>query len=250
MKIKFFCGRGFLSGITSVILAIATPLSVTMALEFPPGPNRQGPKSTAGGGTRGGSSQIIPTACDNTNSSIIALLPVGYKVLKTASPNPTFFLYVPKTQAKTAEFVVLDDQGRDVYVDSFATSSESGIMKISLPETVALEVGETYTWQFSLLCDPDQRDLDESVAGAIERIELDEEQQAKIAAETDPIDQAILYAEQEIWPETLLIALGLRETNPEVWEQLMESVGLGKIASEPLTPCCLDEIEETVGSEI
>ncbi|EDZ95683.1 protein of unknown function DUF928 [Limnospira maxima CS-328] len=250
MKIKFWRGRTLLTAIASTILAIATPLSMTTALEFPQGPSRQPPQSTAGGGTRGNATTMVDGTCDNNSDFLIPLLPIGYEVLKTASPNPTFFLYVPKTKAEKAEFLVLDSQGRDVYVGSFATPAQGSIMKISLPETVSLRVGETYTWQFSLFCDPNQRDLDESITGAIERIELDDEHKARIAAETDPIDQATLYAEQQMWPETLLIALGLRETHPEIWEQLMESVGLKDIASEPIAPCCPPETEETVGSEI
>jgi len=259
MKVKLFCWLGVLTAIAAPLATVATPPPLShpfvpameLALEFPPGPERGSPESTAGGGTRGGpdDSRTAETTCSQSPSRLTALLPVGYEVLKTASPHPTFFLYVPKTEAKTAEFTVVDSRGRDVYVDTFAIPGDGGIVQIDLPETVSLEVGQTYIWQFSMLCDPSQRALDESVQGAIERVELDSERQTQIEAETDPVERAELYAEKQIWPETVAIALELRETNPEVWEQLMESVELADIASEPLAPCCGVEIQETVSSE-
>ncbi|MEB3884966.1 DUF928 domain-containing protein [Lyngbya sp. CCY1209] len=259
MKVKFLCWLGVLSAIAAPLATVAAPPPLSrpsvpameLALEFPPGPNRGSPESTAGGGTRGESDDFrtAKTTCSESASRLTALLPVGYDALKTASPNPTFFLYVPKTEAKTAEFTVVDSRGGDVYVDTFAIPGDGGIVRIELPETVSLEVGQTYIWQFSMLCDPNQRASDESVQGAIERVELDSERQTQIEAETDPLERAQLYAEKQIWPETVAIALELRETNPEVWEQLMESVELTDIASEPMAPCCGTETRETVSSE-
>jgi hypothetical protein len=229
-------------GATAVILlattvSSASPLlsesAIQMSLEFPPVPNRQSAESSAGGGTRSGDAEVA-NACSQGETPLTALTPKETEVQKTISERPDFFLFVPQTSAQTAEFQLLDAVGNDVYVDTLELPGTSGILQISLPESVTLEEGQTYKWSMDISCDPNDPTVFESVQGQIERIALSEDLKTKIAATNEPLKQAELYAQQRIWQDTLMLMVELRESNPTEWEQLLQSVGLEAIATVPM----------------
>jgi hypothetical protein len=158
-------------------------------------------------------------------------------VVTTAAPNPTLFVYVPQTQARAAEIVVVDDNGDDVYLSRLTLTNTSGVVKASLPATVALETGKNYTWQFSLICNPLNRREDVFVRGMFRRTELASQDKARLAR-TAPLAQANLYAERRLWNETVTTVAQLRSSAPREWEELLRSVGLGMLAQEPFVDCC------------
>jgi hypothetical protein len=229
-------------GATAAILlattvSSASPLlsesAIQMSLEFPPAPNRQSAQSSAGGGTRSGNPEIAKV-CSQGDTPLMALMPKDIEVQKTISPRPDFFLFVPQTAAKTFEFILTDITGDDVYVDTLALPETSGILQISLPENVSLEVGQTYRWNITISCDPDNPSAFESIQGDIERIELNDDLKTQIEATHEPLKKAELYAQQRIWQDTLMLMVGLRESNPAEWEQFLQSVGLEAIATAPM----------------
>ena len=169
--------------------------SIEVSLTFPPAAERGAPARTAGGGQRG-------KCITDINSSLTALTPSN-NVVTTISANPTLFWYVPKTTAKFAEFVVLDDQGKKIYLATLALNDTPGVVKLTLPKAVSLETGKEYRWEFALVCDEDDRGGDELVRGQIERTELSSEQKTKLAATTEPLKQAEVYADAKVWQETV-----------------------------------------------
>lgn len=213
----------------SLLAILLSPLAVK-ALEFPPASDRGAPSRTAGGGTRG-------EDCVAENARpLTALMPTN-NVGTTAKANPTFFFYIPKTTATRAEFVIVDKEGADVYVSEFAIAGTPGIMKVEVPESINLGEGKDRIWHFGLICNPENRALDKFVQGFVYRQTIDETLRTKI--ERSPaLEQAELYAKAQIWHETLEIAAELRNSHPEPWQQLLTSVGLEAIASEPLISCC------------
>lgn len=204
-----------------------------IAMEWPEVPNRGGPESTAGGGTRG---EIA--SCSQGETPLTALMPTRNNIGKTAAAKPTFFVYVPKTTAAKAEFLVVDSEGNDVYEKTFELHNTTGIVKLNLPKTAPdLEIGKEYEWQFAIVCDPEDREADEFIQGEIERAELSQELKTKIDR-AEPLDRAKLYAGERIWNDTLAILAELRSSNEKEWKELLKSVGLEAIASAPLTSCC------------
>ncbi|WP_413162998.1 DUF928 domain-containing protein [Capilliphycus salinus ALCB114379] len=216
-----------------------------ISLEFPPAPTRAGAQDSAGGGTRGNDDGSI---CTKGEIPLTALIPNETET-ETVSPHPDLFVFVPENTAQQGQFTMVDEAGNDVYIETFDLPEKAGIVQISLPETVSLEVGQTYEWIFTLLCSTSDPNKVEFVKGKIKRTELSEDLKTKIEAAKEPLEQAKLYAQERIWQDTLMIVAQLRESHSAELQQLLESVGLnGMIASLPLTPCCVEEVEEKPSS--
>lgn len=199
-----------------------------VSLRFPPTVNRGAPPRTAGGGTRG------PSCTQQSEMPLTALMPSN-NVGTTVVANPTFFWYVPKTTAKSAEFVVADDKEKVIYQATLALASTPGIVKLRLPSTTSLKVGKTYHWRFVLNCNAE--DPTGSVEGWLERTKISPNLQAKLL-QASPLEQAKLYAKAGIWQETLTILGRLRGSQPTEWEELIGSVGLDTaIAQAPFVEC-------------
>ena len=204
--------------------------NIRVAVEFPAGPSRDATGRTSGGGTRGDSCVIEKTI------GLTALMP-GDNVGTTATTEPTLFVYVPKNTAESAELVVIDEEGNPVYSNTFAISNAYGIVKVDLPKDAGLTSGKEYIWQFALVCDLSDRAADKYVQGMLKPVELTNELQSRLR-EATPLKQAQLYAEAGIWNETLITLADLRDSNPTEWEELLDSVGLREISSEPFSSCC------------
>ena len=98
----------------------AQPLYVS--IKFPRTPIGA-PRRAIGGGTRGGESTYLTALSPQSN------------VITTVSAQPTLFWYIPKTQAKSAKFVVYDNQGQLFYQTTVALQGIPGVVKLSLPKT-------------------------------------------------------------------------------------------------------------------
>ncbi len=217
--------------------------SIEVSLTYPPVDNNRGTLSrTAGGAQRG----VANSSCIQGNTPLTVLAPSN-NVITTVSGNPTLFLYVPQTTAKSAQFVVSDAKGNEVYLTSLALTGTPGVVQLSLPSTVSLETGQNYRWGFLLTCNLENgSDLPENafVLGDLKRTDLTSEQKTKLAQAKEPLKQAEVYAEARIWQETLTILAQLRQNRPDdsniskAWEELLDSVGLDAIATAPLVKCC------------
>lgn len=169
---------------------------------------------------------------DRTKTVLTSLMPTRNNLGTTVSSNPTLYWYIPKTTAKVAQFVLVDNQGKIVYTTKMLVSGTPGIVKLNLPPTVSLELDNNYKWQLSLICDPRDWQKDEWVQGFIKRVELNQDLKTKLENVT-PLEQAKVYAEAKIWQETLTNVAELRNSNPAAWEELLNSVGLEAIAKQP-----------------
>ena len=197
-----------------------------VSVEFPPVPDRGAPGRTAGAGTRG----ALP---------LVALSPTN-NIVTTVSGNPTLFAYIPKTRAQEAEFVVFDDAGNFVYREQLVLPEEAGIVKLSLPEEICLQVGKRYVWEVTTISDPENPDWNPSLRGWIQRTELDPNLEAQLE-NAEPLEKAELYAQAAVWSEAVSILAQLRDTYPEEWEELLNSVNLGRLIEAPLADCCTEE---------
>ena len=196
-----------------------------ISLEFPPAADRGAPARTAGGGVRG------ENCVEQGATPLTALMP-GNNVGTTVAANPTLFVYVPKTNAKEAEFSVLDAQGKDVYLETVKLTGEAGVVKVSMPESADLKTGKDYTWSFSIVCNAQERSGDIYVRGLLQRTELSADLKSELE-KAPPLEQAKIYAKAQVWNETLALLAELRNSNPKEWEQLLKSVGLEAIAEAP-----------------
>ncbi len=199
------------------------------AIEFPDAPERNPPKSTAAGGRRGG--------CISGNQTIKAFTPGDNNYIKTVSGQPQLFVYIPKTKAKFLQFAITNQNGENVNFQEIQITDGNYVMTINLPQTMELQTNQKYQWEVSLICQPMFINTGNYTKGIIERVSLPSEVQAQLEtlAQENTVAQAQLYANQNIWSETLSLTYTLRESQPEQWQQLLTSVGLGDYADKIFT---------------
>ncbi len=197
-----------------------------VSLEFPAAPNTEPPQSTIGGGRRG-------KKCVSGNKPLIALMPNRDNQAKTFSSQPTFLFYIPQTAAESAQFVIIDEQEKEVEIKEITLNDTPGIVKVSLSPGNTLEAGKKYLWGLTLICNPLKINKKTHITGEIERINLDTKSLSTLATAQSPLAKAKIYARQGLWPETLMIAADLRTSQPEEWNQLLQSVGLQDFSQEP-----------------
>ena len=223
---------------TTGVQAIPAPIDARVsnhweiAQAFKP-PNLGAPPATAGGGVRG--------SCIKSSTPLTALMPANSLPL-TVAANPTFLVYIPKTEAKTVEFVLKDEQDNDVYRTSRPVPATAGIVSVKLPNDKAaqpLKVGKNYHWFLALVCQAEDRSEDVFVEAWIQRTTLSADA-AKELQKVAPTERAGVYAKNGIWHESVSNLAELRRQRPNDakiaanWQELLKSVGLEKIAKEPL----------------
>ena len=216
-------------------------INQSVSLNWTP-PPRGTPNQTEGGASRDDGKCTDDDV--KPNPPLMALMPRDSVVL-TVAERPTFFIYVPQISARSAEFVLKDENEEDVYTTSMTLPNKPGIISISLPPTVkALETGKTYRWYFDLVCNSGKRLFVDRLS--IERIEPNSTL-AEALKKAQPRDRPSLYAQNGIWYDTLQALAALRYTSPNDtslaadWKQLLESSGLQAIANQPLNNCCTPE---------
>jgi hypothetical protein len=161
---------------------------------------------------------------------------------RTLSGYPTLFWRVPLNQAEAIELVLFDEADNEIYRTTWQITGEAGIVSLALPAHAGmppLEVDTLYRWAFSLICDSADRSADLYTEGWLQRVEPAPDLVAEIEAAAES-DRPSIYAAAGLWHDALTAIAEQRRTNPEdeaaaaSWRNLLESVGLGAIADEPL----------------
>lgn len=248
----------FTSCLTRIQAQPTKPVNSPVRFIPPPAPNLSAPS----GRQRGGASR---GECPNVEKPLTALVPATQKSLDsgvtsnpalstfesvwglTVAEHPTLWFYVPYslTSKLPIEFVLQDDQNKDVYKTSFSASQmQPGIVSLRLPSTEApLKVGKNYHWYFIINCNPDAPPV---VEGWVQRVALNPTLASQLQKAT-PRQRAALYAREGIWHDALTTLAELRSANPgdatlsNDWVSLLQSVRLEAIAAEPIVECCTQE---------
>jgi len=180
--------------------------------------------------------------CASSNQlSLTALVPKN-NIGRTVSDYPTFFFYLPQTDAELGEFILEDESGNQIYQQDLTIKNLSGVIGVSIPANTnvpPLEVGKDYTWKFTVVCDPEDRSSDQLESGVIRRVELSADILSELE-KADPRQKTFIYAQNGIWQDALSTLAAARRANPNDtdlaadWESLLDSVTLGEIAKEPI----------------
>lgn len=160
---------------------------------------------------------------------------------KTTDAHPSFYIFVPNIEVRTAYLDLLDEDGEVLMDLEISLPSEAGIVPIEVPESAPpLELGKTYFWTFVLPCYVGEERLPALEAqGWIQRVTPETEVVEQVN-QAEPRDRPSLYANANLWYDTLTTLADLRYENPadpqlqESWQSLLDSVNLGAIANEPL----------------
>lgn len=227
----------------------------TGSAAFKPLPGRGVPAATAGGASRG----QCP-AVERGSSPLVALVPalempgaIAPEIEGlTVDPLPTFFFYIEGLGMQQVAFSLKDEQNNDVYTTVLSLSEQStGVIQVKLPPEVSpLKVGQTYRWSFGILCEAQNPNVPLEVmfvTGAVQRIEPDSGLLQQLA-QASPLEQAVLYAQNGIWFDSVKSLATLRQSQPDdpitlaKWQELLQSVKLEKLAAAPFLECCSNEI--------
>jgi Domain of Unknown Function (DUF928) len=212
--------------------AIAINPCPAMAAD-PPSTGVPGRRADAGSRSCG-DSEVLPkplTALVPIQQTATTTVVVG----KTAAAHPTFWFYLPYRAPFTAKFVLQDQAGNPLYQSDVDLPTNTNILTVTLPETVApLAQGQQYQWFFKLYCQSGSPP-ESFVNGWVQREALpsDLTKQLKIAT---PQQQIQLYTKRGFWHESLATAAQLQQQNPgdAAWEELLRSIGLESLAREAI----------------
>lgn len=202
----------------AILLSSVLCSSIGYSLKFPETSGTGAPERTASGGRRDQS------CMQGGAMSATALVPQN-NLVTTVAEKPSLFFYLPVTQAKTAEFVLMDNQGNELAQKMIKLTDEAGVIEVKFPHSAQLEMNQIYRWELAIICNPQDRTQDVFIQGKLQRQELSSALVSQLET-ADLLQQAQLYADAGIWHESLAIALKLRDTHPNALAGLLQSVGL------------------------
>ncbi|AFY58624.1 protein of unknown function (DUF928) [Rivularia sp. PCC 7116] len=214
----------------------ATPKNRTLISQSFTPPNREGKSPvTAGAATRGG--------CDTKQNLVTPLMPKE-KLGLTFDERPTFYWHTSKSNAETAEFLLLDDNDDLVYEANVNLPKKPGIFAFTLPpEAPGLKTNKQYHWYLSVNCSSEETDDIVTVEGWVERTKPNLATWIKLNKST-PKYRSKIYADASIWHEAITNVAQQRCIAPYdstmvlYWNQLLTSVGLKELVSESITNVC------------
>ena len=177
-----------------------------------------------GGGSR--------NSCLSKEPPLTALAPIN-NWGKTVLEHPTFWFYVPYSaqEASLGEFILQEEEGKDVYRTRFTLPGNPGFVSVTIPPTAtALEINKSYRWYFKLYCSQQKSSGSNFVEGWVQRVELTPvlEQQLKAASG----QEYIVYANNLIWYDAIANLAKLRQQNTSNstldrdWNNLLQLRGI------------------------
>jgi hypothetical protein len=200
----------------------------TQLAQSNPPPPPKNPGSSSPGGRRDSSACPQDADTATTDQGLTALSPTTKPGL-TLAERPTFFVFVPKTSAKTAEFSLRDRKGSGVYRTTLDLTKTPGIMSVNLPaQAPALEVGQEYLWSFAVICNPSDRIDDRFVTGTVQRITLEPTRLSQIQ-QALPKERVSLYQKADVWYDAIAVLFELQRTQPndssvsKLWHEFLQS---------------------------
>ena len=198
---------------------------------------RRRPQGRAAGRSRGGA---IRDECAYVGDRPLAALIPQSNVGKTLEERPTFWFYLPfgrSPQVQTARFMLLDESLNPVLPAPIPVTMppEGGIVSFQLPETVPpLQVGQSYNWHFSVICNTDVPSANPRLSGWVERVAPPVDLNRQLA-NTLPQNQHTVYAASDLWFDTITQLARSKTTHPSEWAQLLELFDLEAIAPQAIT---------------
>jgi hypothetical protein len=201
-----------------------------LASAFDPPPGQGEPGSTSGGASRPPKASCL-TQPDKT-ATLTPLAPKTYLGLTTQA-HPTFWVYLPATEAKTLEFSLFDHHRQGLYQTRIAITNTGGLIPIRLPDTAPeLRVNQSYSWAVALVCNPKRRPEDWVASGWIQRQVPNDALQQQLKRALTDADRVLLYRQSRFWYDAM--ALLLNSPQPiapdPVWTETLKAAGLPQLA--------------------
>ncbi|BBD69201.1 hypothetical protein NIES4072_34700 [Nostoc commune NIES-4072] len=206
------------------------------------------------GRRKGGTSR---DGCTPLNTPITALVP-GEEIADesksfltfTISEYPTFWVFVPELpkNAVLGEFLLQDENDKNIYKTSLSLPQRASIVGIKLPHNSqsGLKINQKYQWYFKVFCGNSQQIPDYFYVKAwIQRVPLNSDLESQLKRTQSR--KYTTYALNQIWQDALTNLATLRRSDPnsnlftEDWTLLLKDVGLAEFATAPIVELESDE---------
>jgi hypothetical protein len=163
-------------------------------------------------------------------------LPAGTTVSRT----PVLYVALARPQVKEADFLLQDARGQVIVrrkislppVQQPDFPNSTWLLPLPIPAERQLARGQVYSWTFSIICDPQRRDLDDSVKAIIQVMEPSPSLRNALEDQSATKPYAV-YAKGGIWYEALSTLMDGR-SHPEFRKDLatlLNTAGLSDISS-------------------
>jgi hypothetical protein len=183
------------------------------------------PGQQTAGESRGG--------CSNAMETIKAILPVSNSG-STVMSHPHVWVYFPQGTTATAtevEFVVQDEERKDIWRSRSPLNSTAEYQRFSLPTTEPpLPVGQWYRWYVKVYCH-DQVASAQYVQGWINRVPLTSQLHQELQANL-PQEDHLTYSNHHLWYDATDELLSSYQNNPnslalkQDWQNLIRAKGV------------------------
>jgi Domain of Unknown Function (DUF928) len=232
----------WLSYLTILQISLTSAIATPIKLKLPPPPQR----GIAGNRTAAASRNTCPTVAQ----PLTAFVPeyratTGNRVWGlTSLERPTIWFYVPyaKTEIVNMSFTLQDESNpaepKIIYQGSKLSPARTpGVMSIVVPtSSEPLATNKSYHWFLSINvgCGP------LFVDGWVQRVEPEPNLRQTIER-ANPTARVALYTENGFWYDALTTLATLRISKPQDsalsqdWQNLLDAIELGSLASQPLS---------------
>jgi len=208
---------------------------------FTPVAGNGSPEQSGGGASRVGAYPLNSPVVGMTGpAALIALLPQS-AYGTTMSERPTFFVYLPASNAQEAVFSLKDEAGDLLYQMTLPAAGKTGVVAISLPANApALEIGKNYQWLLALKLDGSLEPRTPYVDGWVQRIQPSAEL-ASAMQQHDALKRATALGKDGVWYDCLATLATLHAAQPsnptltQHWQELLVSVDLKGIEAAPVS---------------
>ncbi len=203
----------------------------------PPASNKK-PDRTIGAGVRQGSTCRKNTAKLSADSSaaktpLMALVPTPVAGGLTLAERPSFWVYLPPTNAKQVVLSLKEEGMKPHSQTFFPVQNVSGLKQLTLPQNVPpLSVDKTYQWAAVLVCGERPGPNDPMITAWVRRVTLPS------ANSGNALERASWLAERGIWYDALSAmaqdppSLANNQELRGIWVDFLKSAGLESIPTE------------------
>lgn len=182
----------------------------------PPAKDQKQQKATASG-SRG---------CSNQPIDIVPIIPTDHTAT-TVSTRPNFLFFLKHQLNLPVNFTLVEPGIVEPLWEEKITINQSGILLLSLPPSVNLEVDKVYVWNFEVTCNLDRPSENWYIRAAIKRVIQTTELKRKLAAANSEFEKAVIFANNGIWYDAITTSYNGRDkSSSSYFEQLLVQIGL------------------------
>ena len=184
----------------------------------PPAKDRKQQKATASG-SRG---------CPGKSVDITSLIPTD-RTSTTISTHPKFLFSVESVPNNLpVRFTLVEPGVTEPIWESDVAINQSGILTVSIPPTVNLDVGKEYVRNLEIICNRNRRSeswLDQAV---IKRVPLKPKLARKLDEANSEFEKAVILANNGIWYDAIAISYHSRDEAKanSYFHQLLAQIGI------------------------